>query len=410
MRENEGRRDARTTMPDGANRHETLLRLLLHAYPDRVTVRRESDASRAGPTAAGERGAEAVLCVMVGGRGIVLEPASVVRRARLFLSLDPREPPAAGAAPRGPGVDRGAGGGSGRMHAGARPARGAARTEPCSTPNQARVSLASAVREEWLEELFPYLVERRLEHRFDPEKARVVATRFVLFAGLPLREAAAEVDRDRAGEVLRDHLLPQALVFAASDEGLARWLARVAFLRRHMPELRLPEIGAELLGAALGQACTRRVRVEEALWHSLRRQSLDPRQRAALDKEAPETLSVPSGSRIRLAYPPDGGAPTLAVRIQEVFGWTDTPRVAAGRVAAVLQLLGPNHRPVQTTSDLRSFWSGAYGAVRRELRARYPRHRWPENPEGQRTKDEEPRSKDERRKTKDDGRRTKDER
>lgn len=362
-------------MQDAVGRNEVLLRLLLHAYPDRVTVRRESDGSREGPMAS-EHEADAVHGVMVGGRGIVLEPASVVRRARLFLSLDPREPPAAGAPSRLPA-------GRGTRHAGARLGRGATRPELRSSPNEARVSLASAVREEWLEELFPHLVERRLEHRFDPEKARVVATRLVLFAGLPVREAAAEVDRDRAGEVLRDHLLPQALGFAASDEGLARWFARVAFLRRHMPELRLPEFGAELLGAALGQACARRVRVEEALWHSLRRhleQSLDPRQRAALDKEAPETLPVPSGSRIRLAYPPDGGAPTLAVRIQEVFGLADTPRLAAGRAAVVLQLLGPNHRPVQITSDLRSFWSGAYAEVRRGLRARYPRHPWPEDP------------------------------
>ena len=70
----------------------------------------------------------------------------------------------------------------------------------------------------------------------------------------------------------------------------------------------------------------------------------------------------------------------LAVRLQELFGWTETPRVAGGRVAVVLHLLGPNFRPVQITDDLRSFWATTYFQVRKDLRARYPKHAWPEDP------------------------------
>jgi ATP-dependent helicase HrpB len=100
-----------------------------------------------------------------------------------------------------------------------------------------------------------------------------------------------------------------------------------------------------------------------------------------LDEQAPERLLVPSGHRARLEYAPSPDRPpVLAARLQELFGWTETPRVAAGRVAVVLHILGPNFRPVQITDDLRSFWASTYFQVRKDLRARYPRHAWPDDP------------------------------
>ena len=99
----------------------------------------------------------------------------------------------------------------------------------------------------------------------------------------------------------------------------------------------------------------------------------------ALEREAPERLEVPSGSRIALAYEP-GRPPVLAVRIQELFGLAETPRVAGGRVAVLLHLLGPNFRPQQVTDDLASFWRNTYPQVRRELKRRYPKHSWPDDP------------------------------
>jgi ATP-dependent helicase HrpB len=98
-----------------------------------------------------------------------------------------------------------------------------------------------------------------------------------------------------------------------------------------------------------------------------------------LEQHAPDAIEVPTGNRIRVAYA-IGQAPVLAVRLQEVFGWTDTPRVAGGRVPVLLHLLGPNFRPVQITDDLRSFWSTTYFQVRKDLRTRYPKHSWPEDP------------------------------
>ncbi|MEQ1894787.1 MAG: ATP-dependent helicase C-terminal domain-containing protein, partial [Planctomycetota bacterium] len=102
-------------------------------------------------------------------------------------------------------------------------------------------------------------------------------------------------------------------------------------------------------------------------------------QQKALAREAPETLPVPSGSLIRLTYEP-GRAPVLAARIQELFGLAETPRVARGRIGVLLHLLAPNHRPQQITDDLASFWNGAYHTIKAELRRRYPRHAWPDDP------------------------------
>jgi ATP-dependent helicase HrpB len=102
-------------------------------------------------------------------------------------------------------------------------------------------------------------------------------------------------------------------------------------------------------------------------------------QRQAVEREAPERLQVPSGSRIALRYEL-ARPPILAVRIQELFGWTQTPRVAGGRVPVLLYLLAPNYRPQQVTDDLASFWTNTYPRVRKELRARYPKHAWPEDP------------------------------
>jgi ATP-dependent helicase HrpB len=99
----------------------------------------------------------------------------------------------------------------------------------------------------------------------------------------------------------------------------------------------------------------------------------------ALEREAPETLLVPSGRSTRLEYNEDGTV-TASVKLQELFGLAETPQVGARREPVVLSLLAPNGRPVQVTRDLRSFWDRTYPEVRKELRGRYPKHPWPEDP------------------------------
>jgi ATP-dependent helicase HrpB len=102
-------------------------------------------------------------------------------------------------------------------------------------------------------------------------------------------------------------------------------------------------------------------------------------QQRELEEWAPASLTMPSGSRIRVDYL-DDSAPAVSVRLQEVFGLADTPRLGRGRVPVTFKLLSPARRPVQVTRDLASFWRGAYAEVRKDLRGRYPKHYWPENP------------------------------
>jgi ATP-dependent helicase HrpB len=103
------------------------------------------------------------------------------------------------------------------------------------------------------------------------------------------------------------------------------------------------------------------------------------RLRRRLDAEAPTHFEAPSGSRIPIDYEAQEG-PKLAVRVQELFGLARHPTIAGGRVALVVELLSPAHRPVQVTRDLPGFWRGSYAAVRAEMRGRYPRHPWPDDP------------------------------
>lgn len=309
---------------------DALLQLLLEAYPDRVTLRRTGDASRG---------------LMVGGRGVVLEPGSSVRESLLFLSLDPRE------------------------------ATWDNRTE-------CRVSLASSIEEEWLEPAFPHLVARRLVHRYDAEKEKIASLRQVLFADIVLRESGADPrdDIEGASAALAEALGREATAWVSVDEAAAAWLARARFLARAMPDLDAPPFDEECLRACIADAaagCTTAGQVRQRIRNVLEAR-LNPKQSSALQREAPEAIPVPSGNRIRLAYA--DGTPTLAVRLQELFGMPETPRIAGGRVPVLLHLLAPNYRPVQVTMDLRNFWNTTYAEVRREFRARYPKHPWPEDP------------------------------
>ncbi|MDG4837968.1 ATP-dependent helicase HrpB [Micromonospora sp. WMMD967] len=160
---------------------------------------------------------------------------------------------------------------------------------------------------------------------------------------------------------------------------------RLAFLRHHLGDP-WPDVGdAALVDAAptwLGPelaAARRRADLARADVTSALRRLLPWAQAARLDEVAPERIEVPSGSRIRVDYT-DPAAPVLAVKLQETFGWSVAPRVGDGRVPVLLHLLSPAGRPVAVTADLPSFWRTGYPQVRSELRGRYPRHPWPEDP------------------------------
>ena len=129
------------------------------------------------------------------------------------------------------------------------------------------------------------------------------------------------------------------------------------------------------MGRATTVAELKRIDLCTALWSLLSHV-----QQQAVERLAPTHLTVPTGSRIRLEYRQGTEAPVLRVRLQECFGLLDSPRVDDGRRPVLMELLSPGYKPVQLTSDLRSFWSGTYFEVRKELRRRYPRHAWPDDP------------------------------
>jgi len=166
---------------------------------------------------------------------------------------------------------------------------------------------------------------------------------------------------------------------------LTQWRARLLFARANDPAGEWPDVSdAGLLGSLeswlapwLG-GVTRREHLARLELRSALESMLDRARRKRLDSFAPTHFTVPSGSRIAIDY--SSGLPTLAVRLQEVFGLADSPRVAGGRVPVTLELLSPARRPVQVTRDLESFWARGYHEVRKELKGRYPRHYWPEDP------------------------------
>jgi ATP-dependent helicase HrpB len=162
--------------------------------------------------------------------------------------------------------------------------------------------------------------------------------------------------------------------------------ARVALLRDACPELGLPELGDGALLATLDDwlaphlaGKTRLDSLTPQLLGEALSAKLDYAQRRAVDEFAPEALAVPSGNSRRLRYEA-GKPPVLAVKLQELFGMADTPRIAKGRVPVVLHLLSPAQRPIQVTQDLRGFWERTYPEVKKELKGRYPRHPWPDDP------------------------------
>jgi ATP-dependent helicase HrpB len=304
---------------------EALLRSLLAAFPDRLARRREPGSRRG---------------VMVGGRGVRLDPSSGVTEPELFLGVD---------------VD-------------------AARTE-------ALVRQASAVRREWLP---PEKLTASTEVFFDAKAEKVAARRRVRFEDLLLEESPAALpDDEETARVLADAAAGQlARVLPPEDSPAGLYLTRVRCLRAWVPELRLPDFDETDLREMLPGLChgfRSFADLRGAAWLDAILGRLTHEQRLAVEREAPERWSVPSGSRLALRYEV-GRPPVLAVRIQEVFGLRDTPRLAGGRVPVLLHLLAPNHRPQQVTDDLASFWANTYPQVRKELRARYPRHAWPEDP------------------------------
>jgi ATP-dependent helicase HrpB len=313
------------------DQEDAVARLLLAAYPDRLARRRDGGDGR---------------YQLTGGRGARLSPRSVVKNAEYIVAVD---------------VDAG-GEGEGIIH------------------------LASSVSLEKIRQELAPLIGQQSSVTWSEREGRVVSLLEQRVGAVSLSTKPYAATSGELMPVVLEAVRASRLKLLNLDEGVRQLQGRVALLRRAYPDQgwsdlvddRLLESLDEWLAPHLSGVRTAQdlaaLDVAAAVGTLL-----DYRQKRDLDDLAPTHLTVPSGSRIRLDYT-DGDLPVLAVKLQELFGLAETPTVAGGRVAVLLHLLSPAGRPIQVTQDLKGFWNGAYHQVKKELKGRYPKHPWPDDP------------------------------
>jgi ATP-dependent helicase HrpB len=217
----------------------------------------------------------------------------------------------------------------------------------------------------------------------DAPQGRVFARREVRYVDLPLSAArGGELPAGAAATLLVPLLAAEPWRWLGEQKDFRRLLARLQWLRARLPDLDLPAGDDAAVAAAasqlLGDGNDLRA-LRDADVAAVFTAGWSGEQRRALQQFAPDRIELPSGRAAVVDYAAPAG-PTIAARLQEFFGLPAVGALAGGRVPVVLELLAPNHQPVQVTTDLPSFWKNIYPEVRRELSRRYPRHSWPEDP------------------------------
>lgn len=302
-----------------------LMHALLEAFPDRLAKLRSGTQDRA---------------LLVGGRGVRIDASSHVRGEPLFLAIDIND-----------------------------------------VGGEARARLVSAVDREWLDDK---VLEMRQELFFNPSRGQVEARQRKYWLDLMLDETPVAItNKEAAAELLANEARRQLdRVLPAGDSAAGNFLARVRWLTETLPDLNLPDFTDENIGQLLPKVCYGLRSLDElknADWLSAFQAKVGYERLTEVDRLAPAQFELSNGNRHTIAYE-RGKSPVLAVRIQEMFGVAETPRIGGGRVPLLLHLLGPNYRPQQVTADLASFWQNGYPEVKKELRRRYPKHSWPDDP------------------------------
>ncbi|WP_426802982.1 ATP-dependent helicase HrpB [Xanthomonas campestris] len=251
---------------------------------------------------------------------------------------------------------------------------------------------AAPVDEGYLRQSVPERFVQQDVVQWDADKRALVARRQSSFDRIVLdSRPAGRVDPAQAAAALTEAVRQLGLDALPWTDGLRQWRARVVSLRTWMPELALPDLSDTALLAALDHwlrpafaGKTRLDALDEASLGEALKAALPWERRQAIDRHAPTRISVPSGMERAITYALDHDQqplpPVLAVKLQELFGLAETPRVADGRIPLTLHLLSPGGRPLQVTQDLKSFWATTYPDVKKEMKGRYPRHPWPDDP------------------------------
>jgi ATP-dependent helicase HrpB len=305
-----------------------LRRCILLGFSDRVARRLDSGTLR---------------CELVHGRRGVLARESVVQDAPLFVAAEVRE----------------VGGRGGEV--------------------STILSLATAIEPEWLREFFPNDMRRELKVAYDPAAKRVMAEEQLAFRGLAVETRRVEPPpADEAARLLAAEVQAGRLSLPLWDHSVEQWITRLNALARWCPEFQLPPIGEDDRRDLIAQLCLGAVSYKEARERPVKpvvQSWISAEQQLLLDKHAPERLELPNGRRPKVTYAADG-SPSIALRIQELYGVTQTPRIALGRVPVTAQILAPSMRPVQVTQDLANFWREHYPRLKSELQRKYPKHEW----------------------------------
>ncbi len=328
----------RPASPDDFER--ALLIATLAGYPDRVGRLRRPD------TSTGRRGREIVFAF---GGSAVLADTSVIGGEELVVAVDAEE-----------------------------------RSE--GTRNRVLVRAASAVEADWLLDLFTDAVTDSTNIRWNEAQERVEVTRQLAYGTLVLEESRVttldDESSERVAQVLAKAACAKGIGAFVHGDALEKWFARVRFVQKHCPELGLPSVNDELIERAVRDASVGRRSFAELRKTDLGaaiRATLSPEQTRGVAEAAPEHVVMPHGRRLVLEYGPDGGVWGES-RMQDFFGMARGPVIARGRVPVVLHLCAPNHRPVQVTTDLAGFWERHYPTLAKELRRKYPKHSFPEDP------------------------------
>lgn len=307
---------------------ESIQRCVLAGFPDQVALRMDEGTLR---------------CQLVHGRRGVLARESAVQKSPLLVACEVRE------------------------------------VEGKSAERQVLLTLASAVKEEWLRELFPASFVDKTEVAFDSIQRRVTARRVVRFRDLNLRSKETDVvPLDAAAVLLADEVDAGRCVLKSWDDAVDQWIMRVNLVAEWFPEWELPPITEADRRMLVEQVCHGAVSYKEikerAVWPVVK-SWLSQSQADLVEQYAPERVEMPNGRKFKIAYA-GKASPTIGVRIQDLYGVEGEVRIAGGRIPLVIQVLAPNQRPIQVTQNLSNFWKESYPKLKQELQRKYPRHEW----------------------------------
>ncbi len=241
------------------------------------------------------------------------------------------------------------------------------------------LTLATAIREEWLRELFPTAFVEAVDVYFDSSLRRVMAKRQTRFHDLVLHsEQTDKVPHEQAAALLAKEVMAGTCPLKNWDNAVDQWIVRLNQVAAWHPEFELPALGPEDRHMLVEQICHGATSYkdikERQVWPTVK-SWLSAGQQELIDQYAPERIELPNGRKAKITYD-EKVPPTIATRIQDLYGVSGELRIDGNRLPVVIQILAPNHRPIQITQNLATFWKDSYPKVKQELQRKYPRHEW----------------------------------